>query len=42
MAPPTKMSEAGKPAARKRFATDSAMGVVLPVLKPDFASIISL
>jgi hypothetical protein len=42
MAPPTKMSAAGNPAAFNRAATASAMGVVVPVANPDLLSIISL
>ena len=42
MAPPTKISAAGKPAAFNRAATASAIGVVVPVVNPDLLSIISL
>jgi hypothetical protein len=42
MGPPTKISAAGNPAAFRRAATASAIGVVVPVVKPDLLSIISL
>jgi hypothetical protein len=36
------MSESANPAARSRFAMASTTGVVAPVVKPDFISMISL